>query len=522
MKVILHKTCLLIFILLIKNTTLSQINNVKFTTLLYENGVISAEGMMVDGKPDGYWRNYYPSGKLKNEGNRKNKELDSVWKFYTESGKIQKTYNYNLGKKNGSLFTYDTTGKISFCDNFINDIRSGKSYSYYNSGCTHFVVPYINGRADGEAIEYSEDSVKIGITIYKSGFVERYEKINRTNKEGKKQDKWIDFFEDGSVKKETNFRDGEIDGYIKEYDRKGNIIKTEKYFGGKKIEHPKELRDIKFYKEYYSNRNIKFEGGFIDGFPQGFHYYYNINNTIDSVLYYSDGFCLEKGKADTLKNKTGDWIEFYTTGEKKGKGKYTTGKKTGEWKYYYGAGNIEQTGKYSARGLPEGDWRWLYESGKTLREETYLQGKRNGTLTDYYEDGKIITKGEYINDLQEGKWEYQIGNYKEEGSYSLGVRDGLWSAWWTTTAKLRYQGNWLAGDPDGKHTWYFENEKKMMEGIFLGGQRNGDWKFYNEDGGLFLVITYENDVEVKFDGIKIYPTYEEAMSIFDNFKPVKK
>jgi hypothetical protein len=41
--------------------------------------------------------------------------------------------------------------------------------------------------------------------------------------------------------------------------------------------------------------------------------------------------------------------------------------------------------------------------------------------------------------------------------------------------------------------------------------RQGDWYFYDENGYNYLRVTYDNDIEVKFQGIKIKPTYEESL-----------
>jgi uncharacterized protein len=499
-------------------TDTNKVNPNGYNVFYFDNGKKSSEGIMVNGRADGYWKNYYQNGNLKNEGNRKNHLLDSVWKFYSEKGKLQKAFNYRYGKKNGYVITFDTAGKIVSKDNYTDDIRTGNSYTYYNSGKTHFIIPYVKGKPDGEAKEFSEDSVLIGITSYKAGFIDRFEKLNRVDESGKKQGKFKEFFPDGSVKKESTYRDGTLDGYVKEYDQKGNIVTTEKFNAGKKIENPKELRGIQFYKEYYPDGKIKFEGGFTDNYPQGFHYHYNQNGSVDSTMIYDEGFLLEKGKTDSLRRKYGKWTEYHVTGDLRGKGNYTAGKKTGDWQYFYSDGKVEQTGKYDANGLQEGPWKWYYENGKLMREEVYSKGKRNGGLVDYTEEGKVITKGEYTDDNKEGPWEYEMGNHREKGNYSQGERDSVWNAWYTTTGKLRYNGNWALGSPEGKHTWYFENGKKMFEGSFVAGERNGDWKFYQESGDLFLVITYENDQEIKFDGVKVYPTYEEAMSIFDSFK----
>ncbi|MFN5182711.1 MAG: toxin-antitoxin system YwqK family antitoxin [Bacteroidota bacterium] len=500
----------------------NKVKNDGYNIFFYDNGIKSSEGLMRSGKPDGYWKNYYQNGNLKNEGNRKNYLLDSVWKFYTDAGKLNRIINYGSGKKNGYTITYDTSGKILSKENYNNDYKTGNSYNFYLSGKTHFIIPYKNGKIDGEVLELSEDSILIGITVYKSGFIEKTENINRKDKNGVKQGKWKEFDLNGNLKKEMNYRDGSLDGYIKEYDNKGNLITVEKYFSGKKIDNPKELKDIKFYKEYYSGRQIKFEGGYLDNYPHGFHYYYNINGKIDSAIYYEEGFALEKGKMDSLNNKTGLWIELYQTGELKGKGQYFNGKKTGYWKYWYPSGKEEQSGKFDKNGNQIDNWKWYYENGNVLRDENFIAGKRNGFFSDYLEDGKIIESGEYVEDQKEGFWIYQMGNYIEKGNYLQGERDSVWNAWWSTTGKLRYKGSWLSGSAEGKHMWYYENGKKMVEGFFMGGSKNGNWYFFNEEGELFLTIEFDNDEEVAFNGTKLTSEYEKAVKSIDQIKTKKR
>ena len=39
------------------------------------------------------------------------------------------------------------------------------------------------------------------------------------------------------------------------------------------------------------------------------------------------------------------------------------------------------------------------------------------------------------------------------------------------------------------------------------GRKHGDWITYNYDGTAFLVITFENGVEKKYDGVKILTEY---------------
>ena len=250
------------------NQLQSQTNNQNgYNKFLYDNGVVSSEGTMRDGKPDGYWKNYYKTGKLKIEGNRKNFQLDSIWKFYDEKQRIQKSITYKEGKKNGVLIQYDTSQKIISTENYSNDIIEGLKRNFYKSGKTKSIIPYIKGKQDGTAYEYSEDSLITAIIIYKSGILQSFEKINQRDASNKKQGIWKEFYDNLEVKKEQKFNDDSLDGYVKEYDVKGNLLSTKKYSNGKRILKAPEIANVEVYKEVYEDGTLKYEGVYSDPCP---------------------------------------------------------------------------------------------------------------------------------------------------------------------------------------------------------------------------------------------------------------
>lgn len=515
----------------------SQTNPNGYNVFYYENGAKSSEGTMRDGKPDGYWKNYYKNGKLKIEGNRKNFQLDSVWKFYSEKGKITKAVNYTEGKKNGYTLSYDTNQRIISRENFINDIKQGNSFAYYPSGKTKQITPYLKGKPDGTAYEFSEDSVIISIMKYQGGILASVERINRKDDSGKKQGVWKEFYEDGKLKEEKKFKDGLVDGYVKSYDKKGNLSNTEKYNNGKQIKNAPELAKLDVYKDYYEDGTVKYEGGYINGMPVGTHYHYKQkyicdslpvarddtsdvmikklvcrNRAVpDSAIIYNEGIKTDYGAVDSLRNRIGVWTEYHNTGEFKGKGMYANDKRVGEWTFYYPGGQIEQKGKYDKKGRAQGEWKWFYENGALMRQENYIDNLRDGEMVEYTEDGKILTKGEYMDDMQEGLWLYETPEYKEIGKYVNDKQDSLWKSYYMPKEKLRYEGKFLNGDPEGTHTWLYQNGKKMVQGSYTGGMKQGDWKFYDEAGYNYLTIFYDNDIEIKFQGVKLTPTYEESL-----------
>ncbi|MDO9000511.1 MAG: hypothetical protein Q7W45_12150 [Bacteroidota bacterium] len=541
-----NKIKIIIFLfLLITNYLFAQTNNANgYNKFYYDNGAISSEGKMRDGKPDGYWKNYHKNGKLKIEGNRKNFLLDSLWKFYDEKGKITKSINYKEGKKNGTTLTYDTLKNIITSENYVNDIKQGLVFNYYKSGNIKSKTPYQKGKPDGTAYEFSEDSLITAIIVYKDGILQSFEKINQRDYNSKKQGIWKEFYENLDIKKEMKFNDDSLDGYVKEYDKKGNLLSTKKFNNGKAILNAPEIANVEIFTQYFKDGTLKYEGVYSDGVAIGTHFKYKqkyqcdsslilkddstlttpvyINKLVcrnvpvpDSAIEYFDGTIVAKGAVDSVRNRIGIWYEYHNTGEFKGKGVYIEDNRVGDWEFFYASGKLEQKGKYDKKGRTQGMWKWFYESGQLWREELYVNGKREGELKDYNEQGKIILEGSFIENRKEGRWIYETPDYKEIGIYSNDERDSVWQSFYMPTKYKRYEGRYLAGDPVGIHTQYHPNGKKMFYGTYVSGMKEGDWRFYDELGYNYLTITYKNDIEIKWQGDKIRPTYEEGLRTYN-------
>src|SRR4249919_340792 len=115
---------ILFLIFLVSGSLLAQPTNPNgYNRFHYENGKLSSEGYLKDGKPDGYWKNYYLNGNIKIEGNRKNFQLDSIWKFYDEKGHLTRTISYEKGTKTGPSITYDTLKNIVTIETYSTDVK---------------------------------------------------------------------------------------------------------------------------------------------------------------------------------------------------------------------------------------------------------------------------------------------------------------------------------------------------------------------------------------------------------------
>ncbi|MGZ3900633.1 MAG: toxin-antitoxin system YwqK family antitoxin [Bacteroidia bacterium] len=514
-----------------------------YNKFYYENGKISSEGTMRDGKPDGYWKNYYDNGKLKIEGNRKNFQLDSIWKFYDVKGRITKSISYKEGKKDGPSIVYDTLQKIVTTETYIQDVKQGLQRNFYKNGKTKSIIPYVKGKPDGTAYEYSIDSLITAIIVYKGGILQSFEKINQKDASNKKQGIWKEFYDNLEVKKQMKFNDDSLDGYVMEFDKKGNLTSTKKFNNGKQILKAPEIANVEVYRDVYEDGTLKYEGVYSDGVPIGSHYTYKQKYQCDSSIFlrddtarvpvyikrlvcrnvpvpdscieYFDGIVVAKGKVDSARNRIGVWTEYHNTGEFRGKGVYKDGNRTGDWEFFYASGKLEQKGKYDKKGRTQGVWKWFYESGALMREENYVNGKREGQMTDYDEKGKIILQGTFVDNNMEGTWVYETPDYKEIGNYVNGERDSVWKSFYMPGKIKRYEGRFSNGEEVGTHTMYYDNGKKMYTGNYVAGMRDGDWKFYDEMGINYLTITYKNDIEIKWMGEKIRPTYEESLRTYN-------
>jgi antitoxin component YwqK of YwqJK toxin-antitoxin module len=490
---------------LTQGQTPNQLNANGLNRYYYPNGKLSSEGNMRDGKPDGYWKTYYENGHVKSEGNRKDFQLDSIWKFYTAEGKPSFEMSYKSGQKNGFKKTYTKEGKVDCEEMYVNDVKEGLTNYYYKEGPLSKKIPFIKGKEEGLAREYDLDGTLITIIEYKGGFIRSQEKINRHDANGLKQGIWKEFYSEGKIKNEGRYTDDLKNGYFKDYDEQGNLVNTSKYEFGKLVKNAPELAKLDVQVDYHPNGVRKFVGNFKNGIPEGVSREYDTLGKIINSQIYLDGVLVGEGIYDAGGYEQGPWKEFHPNGALKAEGTYLNGKRIGPWTFYHPNGKVEQKGKYDTKGQPVGEWKWYYEDGKLLREETYIDGFVNGTMTEYSDDSlqNVITKGEIVDNLKEGPWFFEMTDYREEGNYKADKREGLWKHIYTNGKKPRFEGNYIDGQPDGKHVYYYENGNIREEGKYSFGKKEGDWRYFDEDGLLMLTITYKDDIEIKYDGQKI-------------------
>ena len=148
------------------------------------------------------------------------------------------------------------------------------------------------------------------------------------------------------------------------------------------------------------------------------------------------------------------------------------------------------------------------------------------TYVEKFPNGNVRIKGNYIspveispNDPKDvmaqkmgnakkvGKWEifYESGKPAAEEFYNNGVMTGKWNSWYESGSK-QYEIDFTSGQAviyhvngnvqskgkmlpgmlmDGKWIGYHDNGKVNFEGSYKAGNKDGEWKFYDEKGNHY-------------------------------------
>ena len=525
---LIKKSCLIIIIVFFYFFCYSQNRNVEdsngYNIFYYGNGNIASEGNMLNGNPDGLWKNYHINGKLKSVGKRRNSLLDSVWTFYDENENITKRINYLNGKKNGYLYVYhyrkniDTTLNLMYLYSeklYVNNLIEGKETIYFENGKIKENYKYIEGKKEGKAYEFDLDERIITVYEFSNDQIVEEDKINRYDSESHKHGIWREYYKNKKIKIEINYIHGKIEGLKKEFNNKGELIEAKRYENNIIVDENVEVEDsVNFKNEYYSLKDEngdpipKFSGAYKKNKPIGIHRTFDEYGRVNSSKMYDKyGNLIASGIVDMDGDKQGNWKYYFESGKIRAKGKFKKNRRDGKWIFYYENNTKEQIGEY-INGRYNKIWRWYYKDGSLAREENYYRGKENGDFIEFDEFGNEIVIGFYIEGNKEGEWKYNVGDHTEIGKYQNNLKEGIWNYYYLN-GKLYFKGNYIQGYADGKHKYYYKNGKLKEEKVYVMGRKEKLWKKVDVYGNVIEVLYYENDELIKINGVRIINKQEE-------------
>ena len=117
----------------------------------------------------------------------------------------------------------------------------------------------------------------------------------------------------------------------------------------------------------------------------------------------------------------------------------------GEWIYWYSNGQKKLRAYYKL-GTPHGRWMMWDEAGTLRLEGSYRLGRGVGKWIAYFDSGQKQHEGHFSNDVEVGHWTfwYYNGNKRMEGNFRYGEFHGDWS-FYTPDGKIAFIANYKNG-----------------------------------------------------------------------------
>ncbi len=211
-----------------------------------------------------------------------------------------------------------------------------------------------------------------------------------------------------------------------------------------------------YWIKRYPNGSKLYEGIFKDDHPVGEFKRYYENESLKSILIYSED------------GDTADATIFHYNGLTASIGRYVNQKKEGKWKFYSAS-----------------------MDGYLICEESYSNNIRNGGSLKYYPDGSVAERVFYNSDKREGEWLRFHPNGKQllKAYLSCDKRNGKYEVW-------------------------YEDGIPEILGFYKENLREGTWFFYNKDGTIRYKINYvaghTDDRQMDIDATNLIDNLEKT------------
>lgn len=193
--------------------------------------------------------------------------------------------------------------------------------------------------------------ISLLLFLFLGGSVFAQNDFNKTDKQGRRQGKWVDYYCNGNIRYVGEFKDNEPSGEFLHYSEDGVLIAKGKYNG--KMKHGRwdfysDKTGSLVLVENYDNgvvvgktaayspnsNNIVEETDYVNGVKQGvYKKYYDNGSLMVNAVYENDKL-------------NGKYISYYHNGAMREEGLYKEGVKVGEWRTYDLEGNVISVDSY--------------------------------------------------------------------------------------------------------------------------------------------------------------------------------
>ena len=293
------------------------------------------------GLRQGFWMFFHPNRQSKEEGLYVNNLKHGYWKYFMPNGNLIRTEKWIMGvlqEDAKEITKVDVRRTINPKTGRISEIGA-----------------YLDGQKEGVHRQYDDKGNVISSQIYKAN---RILAEGIYDEQGRKQELWKYYFENGALKETGSYKD--------------NL-------------------KVGPWKYQFLDGKVEQNGSYTAGRPNGTWTWYYPDGSVRKEMSYING------------DADGTSIEYDEQGQEIAKGEYVDDLKEGKWFYIYGD-VLEEVSYFE--GEPNG--LWTKKDRKTqqlLFEGTYASGQESGKFVWYHENGNVYRRGVFSMGVKEGIWE---------------------------------------------------------------------------------------------------------------------
>ena len=275
--------------------------------------------------PDGAWRLFNPQGEVLAEGQFHQGRMEGQWQRWHAA-------------KSSPLF------QSAPFNQFSPPFQSTATFS--------------KGRLDGVWIIADREGRKIVEIPYR---------------EGKRDGTANWYYPSGERMRVANFKEGQLDGPLIEWNQQKKIVRNEEYIAGKKV-----VRNTAFYRPkqkqseaYYLDPPLELRGDddWWDAIPAPFTSRGQRIQHGPVTAWHANGQVKMKGQY-LNDQRVGIFTWWHANGQRALVGTYRDGRKTGTWTWWHPNGMKSIEGSYED-DEPVGQWTWWNEDGQVTATEDY-------------------------------------------------------------------------------------------------------------------------------------------------------
>ena len=174
------------------------------------------KGSFKNGKEEGFWYNYWEDGKVKNASKFKNGLLNGPWKSYNQKQILIVSGSYKNGLKSGSWVDYFDNGRLM-------------------KKCSYKIIKQKNEIKAISSLGLEEKFSELHGKFESYSPNDFFIQAKGSYKKGLKTGTWYHYHPGGIVPMAlTQFRNGDLHGLMRRFDRRGNLLSESSFKDGKK------------------------------------------------------------------------------------------------------------------------------------------------------------------------------------------------------------------------------------------------------------------------------------------------